>query len=240
MSTKTADDVIVQLAEHRLNWDRIENQIGAALHHRGPDDPPDHHMGPYVAVSSLSGSGGAAFAQHLGKALGWPVLGSEIVDLIAETFALDGAMLHRLDEAKANWVRDVLGDLMPHQVVNLDTYVHHLGKVMRLVALHGHVVLIGRGAHFFLPPARGLSLRLIASTDERVQRVSAREGVDEATARQHIDDVDRRRAHFAEHYFARDVGDPALYDLVLNRSRFTDEELVDLVLTACRRRGYET
>jgi cytidylate kinase len=240
MSTKTADDVIAQLADHQLNWDRLEHQIGAALHHQSPDDPPDHHMGPYVAVSGLSGSGGAAFAQHLGKALGWPVLDSEIVDLIAETFQLDGAMMHRLDEAKANWVREVLGDLMPHQVVNLDTYVHHLGKVMRLVALHGQVVLVGRGAHFFLPPDRGLSVRLIASLDERVQRVRTREGVDEATARQHVDDVDRRHAHFAEHYFARDVGDPALYDLVLNRSRFTDDELVDLVLTACRRRGYET
>ena len=61
-----------------------------------------------------------------------------IVDLIADTFELDGAMLHLLDEAKANWVRDVLGELMPHQIVNLDTYVHHLGKVMRLVGLHGN------------------------------------------------------------------------------------------------------
>ena len=39
-----------------------EHQIAAALHHETPDDPPDHHMGPYVAVSRMSGAGGGSLA----------------------------------------------------------------------------------------------------------------------------------------------------------------------------------
>jgi cytidylate kinase len=238
MTTDVASEVIERLAEHRLDWERVKHNIGAALHHERPDDPPDHHIGPYVAVSRLSGTGGVAFATRLGEALDWPVLDGEIVDLIADTFELDGATLHLLDEAKANWVREVLGELMPHQIVNLDTYVHHLGKVMRLVGLHGKVVLVGRGAQLLLPRDRGLAVRLVASPEERVLRVIERDGVSAADARKHIDDVDRRRAFFVEHYFGRAVDDPTLYDVVLNRSSLSDTELVEIVLTLCHGRGY--
>jgi cytidylate kinase len=238
MATETANDVIERLADHRLDWERVKRNIGAALHHELPDDPPNHHLGPYVAVSRMSGTGGSAFAKRLGEALDWPVLDSEIVDLIADTFELDGAMLHLLDEAKANWVRDVLGDLMPHQIINLDTYVHHLGKVMRLVGLHGNVVLVGRAAHLFLPRERGLALRLVAPLEERVLRVSEHDNVKAEDARRHIEDVDRRRAHFVEHYFGRAIDDPTLYDAVLNRSSLSDSELSEIVVALCHRRGY--
>lgn len=240
MSTHAAEEVIERLADHRLDWDRIENRIETALRHEQPLAHPDHHMGPYIAVSRSAGAGAGTFAKRLGEALEWPVLGSEIVDLIAETFQLDGAMLHLLDDAKANWVRDVLGDLMPHQVINLDTYVHHLSKVMRLIALHGNVILLGRGAQFLLPGDRGIAIRLVAPIEERVGRVSATENIDHAAARRHIDEVDHRRAHFAEHYFGRDVDDPTLYDLVLNRSKLSEDELVETVLTLSRRRGYDS
>jgi cytidylate kinase len=238
MSHRAAEEIIERLAGHRLQWDRIENRIEEALRQEQPLAQPDHHLGPYIAVSRSAGAGAGIFAKRLGEALGWPVLGGEIVDLVAETFELDGAMLHLLDDAKANWVRDVLGELMPHQVINLDTYLHHLSKVMRLIALHGNVVLIGRGAQFFLPGDRGIAVRLVASVEDRADRVSATENIDHIAARQHIEDIDHRRAHFAEHYFGRDVDDPTLYDLVLNRSKLTEDELVESVLTLCRLRDF--
>ncbi|MCW8985013.1 MAG: cytidylate kinase-like family protein [Thermoanaerobaculales bacterium] len=239
MTTETTNEIVQRMDDHRLDWERIKRNIGAALHHQLPDDPPDHHMGPFVAVSRLSGAGGGAFARRLGEALDWPVLDGEIVDLIADAFQLDGAMLHLLDEARANWVREVLGDLMPHQIVNLDTYVHHLGKVIRLAGMHGNVVLVGRGSQFFLPRDRGLTVRLVASEDERVRRVSNRDGVNAAEARKRIEEVDHRRAHFLEHYFGHTVDDPSLYDLVLNRSTLSDDELLKIVLAVVHQRGYD-
>jgi cytidylate kinase len=238
MSTDVANKIIERLAEHRLDWERVRHNISAALHHELPDDPPDHHMGPYVAVSRLSGTGGGDFAVRLGEALGWPVLDGEIVDLIADSFELDSAMLHLLDEAKFNWVRDVLGELMPHQIINLDTYVQHLGKVIRLVGMHGNVVLVGRGAQFFLPRDHGLAVRLVAPVEERIRRVSGRDVINAAEARKHIEDLDHRRAHFLEHYFGHSIDDPTLYDLVLNRSTLSDTELVETVVSLCQRRGY--
>ena len=239
MSTSTADELVEQLADHRLDWQRIERQISRALDDEGREADPHRHMGPYVTVSRQAGIDAAAFADRLGEALDWPVLDSEIVDLIAATFKLDSATLHLLDEARANWVREVLGDLMPHQVVNFDTYVHHLGKILRLVALHGDVVLVGRGAQLFLPRSRGLAVRLVAPEEERLRRLMAHEGVDEAEARRRMTEIDDRRANFLEHYFGRHVEDATLYDLVLNSSTLSEDEMLEAVLAACHQRGYD-
>ncbi|MEJ2580916.1 MAG: cytidylate kinase-like family protein [Acidobacteriota bacterium] len=130
-------------------------------------------------------------------------------------------------------------EITEHQIINLDTYVHHLGKVVRLVGMHGNVVLVGRGAQFFLPHNRGLTVRLVASEEERVRRVMSRDAVDAAQARKRIEDVDHRRAHFLEHYFGHTVDDPTLYDLVLNRSTLSDDELLQTVVALCHQRGYD-
>jgi len=238
MSVHVAEDITLKLAEHRLDWGRIDKRIKAALNEEGGGGSPEHHLGPFVAVARMAGTDGEAFARRLGEALGWTTLGGEIVDMIAETFELDEAALHALDEAQLNWVRETLGDLMPHQVINRDTYIHYLGKVVRMIGLHGNVVLIGRGSHLFLPRGQGLSLRLVAPVADRVARIAVRENLSDAAAMKRIHDEDRRRAEFVEHYFGHSVDDPALYDLVLNRSTLSDDEMVDAALAVCRRRGF--
>lgn len=239
MTAEAAENVIEELAERRLDWDRIKGRIDTALARSRPEELPDHGLGPFVTVSGQAGTDGRSLARGIGTALGWPALDGEIVDLVADVFHLDGAMLHLLDEAKANWVREVLGELMPHEVVNRDAYVHHLGKVLRLVALHGNVVLVGRGAQLFLPRRQGLAIRLVAPVDERVRRVSERDGIGVEEARRRVEDVDRRRSDFLRHYFDRDIDDPLLYDLVLNVDQLSEDDVVEVAVTACRRLGFD-
>lgn len=235
-TTETA--VIEQLAEHRLDWSRIEDRIGRATAMAEAETDAAHHLGPYVALSRMHGAGGPEIARLIGDGLGWPVLDGEIVDLVAETFDMDRAMVHILDEARSNWVRDVLGDLMPQQVLNRDTYVHHLGKVIRLVGLHGQVVIVGRGAQLFLPRRSGLAVRLVAPELDRVRQIAHREHLERDAARREVADVDRRRARFLDHYFGRDIDDPQLYDVILNTSTMEADEVAQVVVDACRRRGY--
>jgi cytidylate kinase len=238
--TSKADKIVERLAEHRLDWDRIREGIEAAADHDHLDNPPDHHFGPYVALTRQSGTDAGLLADRIGEALGWSVLDGEIVDIVADAFHLDGIMLHMLDEARANWVRDVLGELMPEAVVNRDTYVHHLGRVLRMVALHGRVVLVGRAAQLFLPRERGIAVRVVAPVEDRVSRMSARSTDDPATARRRVEDTDRRRSGFVKHYFGRDADDPLLYDLVLNAATLSTDDMVRVVVAACRRHDLDS
>lgn len=238
-AARTTDDVIEQLAEHRLDWELIKHRIETAMDDRGGSAAAARHVGPYLTISRQAGTGGGVIARRLGEALGWAVLDGEIVDLIADLFHLDPTMLHVLDEAKASWVRDVLSDIMPLEVVDRDTYVHHLGRVLHLAAVHGRVVLVGRGASLFLPRGQGLAVRLVGDEAQRLERLAARDGLDHRTAAKRLAEVDRQRARLVEHYFARRVEDPLLYDLVLNTSTLSADDVVATVTAACRQRGLD-
>lgn len=236
----TNDNVAEVLAEHRLDWDRIKRRI-TALSKRHPEGKlPAEHVGPYLTISRQAGCDGEAIAQQVGEDLGWTVLNGEIVDLMADLFQLDPNMLHLLDEAKANWVRDVVNDLLPLEVIDRDTYVHHLGRVFHLAALHDRVVLVGRGANLFLPRAGGLAVRLVRNEEQRIARIAERDGIELLRARKRATDLDHRRAQFVKHYFGRDVEDSLLYDLVINTTNLSQDNVVAIVARACRARGLES
>lgn len=235
----TTDDVLERLAEHRLDWDRIKERI-AALSEAHPDRKlPTHHVGPFLTISRQAGIDGDTLARRIGGELGWAVLNGEIVDLMADLFHLDPTMLHVLDQAKANWVRDVVNDLLPLDVIGRDTYVLHLGRVFHLAALHGEVVLVGRAANLFLPRTRGLAVRLVGNRERRTEQLARREGIEKRVARRRVDDLDHRRKTLVERYFGRDIEDPLLYDLVLNTTNLSADHVVSIVTAACRARGLD-
>ena len=225
------------LAEHNIAWERVQEQLASAraAHQQGVDI--SSHLGPFVTLSRQHGAGGGEIARILGDALGWSVIDRQVVDLIADQLHVDPAMVDLLDEREANWVRDVLGDFLPGQVISRDTYVRHLSEVSRMLAMHGRVVLLGRGMTFFLPRRQGLAVRLVAELEDRITRVQARDGVDEAAARRAIDETDHIRAQFHGRYFGHDGTAPDFYDLVINTSSMPLEDVAELVIDACQLRG---
>ncbi len=236
MTTPSVDAIVTGLAARSISWDRMRRRIAAALAGEGPEHEPEYHMGPYVAVARQRGAGGIELARRVGAALGWPVLDREVVDLVAAHLHVNPSMMDLLDQDAANWVTDVLGDLMPHAVITRDTYTHELRRVLQLLAVHGEVVFLGRDANFFLPHERGLSVRVVATIGDRIARVRTRGGLDEMRAHDEIKDADRARAHAVSHAFDCDVEDPLYYDLVVNSSRRPIEELADVVVGLCRTR----
>jgi hypothetical protein len=239
MSHYTGPDVaaiISELAARNIKWDRMRRRIATAAASERPAHDPGRHMGPYVAVSRLHGAGGGHLARRVGEALGWPVLDHEVVDMVSAHLRVNPALVELLDDDAASWVSDVLGEFMPTEVLTRDAYAHELGRVIQLLAMHGEVVLLGRGAHLFLPRGRGLSVRVVATLEDRIARVRARRGVSEARARDEIEEADRARAHFVAHAFDRNVSDPLLYDVVVNSSLSALDELADVVTDVCRRR----
>jgi hypothetical protein len=225
------------LAEHNITWERVQKQLASAreAHRQGVD--LSTHLGPFITVSRQHGTGGGELARILGEALDWSVINRQVVDLIADHLHVDPAMVDLLDEREANWVRDVLGDFLPGQVISRDTYVRHLAQVARMLAMHGRVVLLGRGTTFFLPRQQGLAIRLVADLKDRIARIQTRDGVDEAVARKTIEETDRIREHFHERYFGHDGTAPELYDLVLNTSSMPLKDIAELVIDACQLRG---
>ena len=236
MITLSVEAIVTELAARSIVWDRMRQRIAAALACERPEHEPECHMGPYVAVARQRGAGGIDLARRVGAALGWPVLDREVVDLVAAHLHVNPSMMNLLDKDAANWVTDVLGDLMPHAMITRDTYTHELRRVFQLLAVHGEVVFLGRDANFFLPHERGLSVRVVATIEDRIARVCSRSGMDKESAYDEIKDADRARAHAVSHAFDCDVEDPLYYDLVVNSSWCPIDELAGVVVGVCRKR----
>ncbi len=194
---------------------------------------------PYVAISREAGAGGAAIARRVGKLLGWDVLNRELLDQMAEQHNLPREMLGLVDETTSNWIIEVFGKWLNPRLVTQSEYMVHLGQLVLLAAQHESRVFVGRGAQFILPAERGLSVYLLAPMESRIRRICEVHNCSETDARHFIHDTDKGRRDLVKSHFSKEIGDPHLYDLVINRMHTTMDDAAELIAQRCRSRFSE-
>ena len=182
------------------------------------------------------GAGGQEIARKIGRRLDWEVLDKNLLDRVAERFHEPRMMLELVNETPLNWVYDVLGAWMDQRVINHQRYVAQLGRVVHAAAQRGSLVVVGRGAQFLLPRDKLLAVRLIAPLRFRVEQVMACRGVNKAAARRMVQEGDLGRREFVQRFFHHDIGDPHLYDLVINVQSLGTVGAVDQILAAVGRK----
>lgn len=112
------------------------------------------------------------------------------------------------------------------------SFRHHLIRVLFALACKGHCVIVGRGAAHTLPAATTLRVRLIGALEDRVRVMAQQLNVDPEQAMKQVNRLDRERDRFVKQNFHRDPADPLQYDLILNSSRFENEEAADIIVKA--------
>jgi cytidylate kinase len=223
---------IVSAAERQMQaWAHAAETAG----HAGAHQPPALRFGPYLAISREKGSGGGMIAEMVAEKLGWELLGRALLDHIATRYHLSHAMLEVVDETKANWAHDVIGTWIDPRVVSHEKYIQHLRHVVLAAAHCGRVVLLGRGAQFFLPAKTGIAVRIVAPEPYRIARLMQEHGVDEKQSRRMMHDGDQDRHDFVARYFRRDNRDPCLYDMVINVANHGPDAAANVIVELCRR-----
>ena len=210
MTRHSADErrVVARAADRQVyRWIR-EGEVYQQL--RKEHDEPDLQacVRPYITISREAGTRTGQVAQLLGQRLGFQVLDKQLLEFMAERYQLPRHMLEVVDEKTANWMHEALAKLLDQQTVNQLEYVRHLGKIVLLAAQHGEAVIVGRGAQFMLPPASGLSVRIIGSKEVRIERTMAKHSLNRGEAKEFVDSTDRGRAELVRRYFDADIADP--------------------------------
>jgi cytidylate kinase len=216
--------------ERRMALDDILGRV------TGEAEKP-RQLGSFLTVSRQLGSGGAIVAERVAERLGWTVLDRQLVEKLAEKLEVSPKMIELMDETRSNWFRDAIYSLVEPRLVEQQSYVAMLGKVLLLSAYDGKVVFVGRGANFLLPREAGLRVLVLAPRSDRVARVAERLGLDTKAADRKLDELDHARADFVHRNFYADVNDPQHYDLVINSSIFGIEGSTDVVCAALELRA---
>lgn len=190
-------------------------------------------FGPCLLISRECGSGGLVLAENVGRQLGWNVFDSKIVDEIAQASHIHQRLVQSVDEHvhsrwEQTWREMLLEDLPDKQ------YLIHLKQVVMTLAHSGKVVLVGRGAQYFLPSRCGLRVRLVAPKNIRGHRLAERRGISFLEAIQELQRTDLERRDFVTQVFRRNIGLATDHDLVINTGRLSEEEVCHLVLAALK------
>lgn len=184
---------------------------------------------PWITISRCFGSGGGEIAQRLSARLNYEIFDREIVDTLVRESAFRSAILESLDERDRSSLEIWIEGLLRGRLVDKEDYLRSLIRVIGVIALHGHAIIVGRGANLILDSDRGIHVRIVAPLDQRIETIARIRSMAPDEARKLVEQVDEERAAFIRRHFHRQIEDPLSYDLVVNSARLGVGTAVELI-----------
>lgn len=187
-----------------------------------------------VTISHEMGAGGPEIGMALAQRLGYRYVDQELISEAARRYGLLEEKLSHLDETKPS--------LFERFDAETRRYITVIQTALYEFAEADNVVLMGRGGQWLL---RGiphvLRIRVMAPFDLRVKRVvkkMAAQMGERANPRSLADMVrrdDAEKSGRMRYLYEVDVRDPALYDLVINTEKLSQEAAVEVISGVVRR-----
>ncbi|MFA6449936.1 MAG: cytidylate kinase-like family protein [bacterium] len=182
-----------------------------------------------ITISREPGSGGDDIAEKLSAELGWDLYNKEIVEKIADNEEVATEVISTLDEKTQSDFTDWLSDFLGDSSISSDAYLKHLRNVIFAVAAHGKAVILGRGANFFIPPERRISIRLVAPINARINNIIEKNGLSEKLAKEYIAKKENEQRKYVKKYFNADIENPCLFNAIFNTSLVKPEIIIGTV-----------
>lgn len=189
-------------------------------------------MHPFITVAREPGSGGAPIAFAVAKKLGFELVDEQIIEEVARSTKRRLEVIRSIDERSRSGIEDMIGSLLNPEYVGEQRFIKALFRTILGYAHRGKVVIIGRGANFITPFAKGLHVWVTAPYATRVQRAMDFEGHSREKAKQVIAQTQKSRQDFVTQYVNENVRKPNAYDLTINTQYFKIDEARDVIIAA--------
>ncbi len=185
---------------------------------------------PVITISREFGALGAALANHMGDKLGFKTWDKDILKAISEKLGSDKKYLESLDENRRETIEDVIvGFLKPSTNAG---YIRTLNQVVRSLEEHGNGIIVGRGANYICTDPKAFHLRVVSPLPVRTRHIAEQQGISKGEAQALITKKDQERAGFINHHFKKDVANASDYDLILNSSVYSLDEMMKIAMLA--------
>ena len=202
---------------------------------------------PGVTVSAAFGLNGAAIAALVAEQLELPLLDRAINSEVASALhvSVEEAALGsprksftaKFFEILSPLSSGVLGEAAGATLLDFDeaaTFRAQSEAVIRESAATGAVIL-GRGGSCALRHEPDvLRVRLFGPEEARVKQAMTVLGIDEATARRQMHEVDSAREHYTKKLYKTDANDPDLFQLQLDSTALSPEVCADVIVRTYR------
>ena len=192
-----------------------------------------------ISIGRQHGSGGREIARLLARELGIKCYDKEIVDEAAKHSDFSRDLINAYDEKRMSAFMRHAGGYGLNENFRLNMQVVSAQfDAIREIASKGDCIFVGRCADYILRDRRDLvSVFILGDMDERLKCLERRQGLDVATARKKIKEVDKDRSSFYKYYSDQAWGDAQNYDLCINSSRLGVEGTVKVIMDYIKTRG---
>jgi cytidylate kinase len=179
-----------------------------------------------ITISREAGSGGAEIAQNLAGMLGYHLVSWDRLAAMLRDFGMIDAI--EIYDAPATFFARFLNGRT--EVTGM------LNRLLRGVARHGNVVIMGRGGFAALQGfADILHVRIQAPLQVRAMRVVRRGEVDDRhDAEAWVKERDKRRAAFVEFSYRMPWDSTRFFDLVVDTGKIQPRHAVPIIAQASR------
>lgn len=224
----------------RVAYDKLISHVLTTLNiqHSGNTPVPavEGFSHPFITIAREPGSGGKPIGQEVAKRLKFQFFDQELIEEIAKSTHLRKSIVGKIDEKGRTALQDMMQSMINPDYVSDLTYLTQLCKVILSIAYKGNAVILGRGANFITPYAKGLHVRVTAPYEVRLQHAVNFEGVTLQKAKTILQSVSHDRSQFVKQYFNKDITDVNYYDLTINTTFYRPHEAAEIVLTAFRKK----
>lgn len=198
--------------------------------------------GPVITISRQTGCGarGIAFAicQELNKRKPagknenqWRFISREILQDSAEKLNLDPVALQHVVNDKDRGIMDqIVGALSTHAFKSDQKILKTVHDVIRQFGHSGKVVIIGRGgASICSDIKQSIHIWLVAPEDWRIAEIARRLDYNKTYATDYVHKRDAERELLITRLLGKKP-DSLAFDLEINRSRFTDAQIAEMII----------
>lgn len=210
-----------------------------------PSKGLEHHCGPFLTISRQYGCWGFSLGLLLTEILqeqskpneGWTIYHKDILEKLAKETDLAAELLEEQRSRKPRFMVDLFRSLSGIKVPSGYEIRNRITTIIRGKAIQGRAIIIGQGgagATRDLP--NGLSIRLEAPEDWRIQQICFRDGVTPAAAKKQIQEIETQREYLRKIYDAKFPHKPPFH-LTYDCSVFTLAKIAQHVVYAMRLQG---
>jgi cytidylate kinase len=206
-------DLIVNTA--RVALDEVVVCSAALVQSKWPTEALASGSGRRVLTLARElGAGETDFALTLATKLALRIYDRDLLEQEAVRMGVARAELEKIDEQPAGIFQRIRPGNLYHK------YFEVLGHLMKDLASHGDVLIVGRGGSRFLRgDPRTFHIRLVAPKLFRLRRVMEHRWLRQEPAEKIIAHSDGERRRFYSDYFGADWSDPLEYHLTVNGGR---------------------
>lgn len=202
-----------------------------------------------ITIGRQYGAGGRTSAKLLAEKLGIHYYDDEILKLASEESAISEEIFRLADEKPGNNILKKITKSAMQQfnifdtkkITSPDSLFKFQSEVIRNLAKEDNFIILGRCANYILEDQhknKVLRIYLYADFETRVERIMQMECINEEAAINKIKKKDKNRSEFYKYFTGESINNPLKYDIMINTTTIGFEEIINILVSFMKARGF--